>query len=129
MKKQTLEHLSRRERQIMDIVYRMGRAGATEVLAELRDPPSYSTVRALLRILENKGCLRHELIGNRYLYLPTVAPRRASQSALRNLMETFFDGSAEKAVAALLDLSRDELSREELSRLSQLIADARKEGR
>ena len=129
MKKPGLEHLSRRERQIMEIVYRSGRATATEVLAGIPDPPSYSAIRALLRILENKGWLRHEADGPRYVYLPTLPSRRASRSALRNVLETFFEGSTEKAMAALLDLSREQLSDEELSRLSRLIEDARKEGR
>jgi predicted transcriptional regulator len=129
MKKPALEHLSRRERQIMEIVYRSGRATATEVLAGIPDPPSYSAIRALLRILENKGWLRHEADGPRYVYLPTLPSRRASRSALRNVLETFFEGSTEKAMAALLDLSREQLSDEELSRLSRLIEDARKEGR
>jgi predicted transcriptional regulator len=121
--------LSRRERQIMEVVYRSGRATAGEVLAGISDPPSYSAIRALLRILENKGYLRHEVDGPRYVYLPTLPSHRASRSALRNVLETFFEGSAEKAMAALLDLSREQLSDEELSRLSRLIEDARKEGR
>jgi predicted transcriptional regulator len=129
VKKAGLEDLSRRERQIMDIVYREGRVSATDVLSRLADPPSYSAVRALLRILENKGHLRHEADGNRYLYLPTLPMHRASRSALQNVLETFFEGSTEKAVAALLDLSRDELSDEDLDRLSRLIGDARKEER
>jgi predicted transcriptional regulator len=120
---------SRRERQIMEIVYREGRASATDVLAKLPDPPGYSAVRALLRILENKGHLRHEMDGPRYVYLPTLPTHRASRSALRNVLETFFEGSTEKAVAALLDLSRDELSGEDLGRLSRLIDEARKEER
>jgi predicted transcriptional regulator len=129
MKKPTLENLSRRERQIMAIVYRAGRATATEVLADLADPPGYSAVRALLRILENKGYLHHVLDGPRYVYLPTLPSHRASRSALRDVLETFFEGSTEKAMAALLDLSRQQLSPEELERLSRLIEDARKEGR
>jgi BlaI family penicillinase repressor len=129
VKKAGLEDLSRRERQIMDIVYREGRVSATDVLARLADPPSYSAVRAMLRILENKGHLRHDLAGNRYLYLPTLPMHRARRSALRNVLETFFEGSTEKAVAALLDLSRDELSDEDLERLSRLIGEARKEER
>ncbi|TMB33245.1 MAG: BlaI/MecI/CopY family transcriptional regulator [Deltaproteobacteria bacterium] len=113
----------------MDIVYREGRVSATDVLARLADPPSYSAVRAMLRILENKGHLRHELDGNRYLYLPTLPMHRASRSALRNVLETFFEGSTEKAVATLLDLYRDELTDEDLERLSRLIGEARKEER
>jgi predicted transcriptional regulator len=129
VKKPALENLSRRERQIMEVVYRSGRATATEVLAGIPDPPSYSAIRALLRILENKGYLRHEADGPRYVYLPTLPMSRASRSALRNVLDTFFDGSTEKAMAALLDLSRDDLSDDELSRLTRLIEDARKEGR
>lgn len=121
--------LSRRERQIMDIIYRRGRATAAEVLADMPDPPSYSAVRALLRVLEEKGHLRHEQDGPRYLFLPTVGRDRARRSALKQLVRTFFDGSAEEAVAALLDMSRDGLAQEELDRLSDLIDKARKEGR
>jgi predicted transcriptional regulator len=121
--------LSRRERQIMDIIYRRGRATAAEVLADLPDPPSYSAVRALLRVLEEKGHLRHEEDGPRYLFVPTVGRDRASRSALKQLVRTFFDGSTEDAVAALLDMSRDRLEPDELDRLSALIEKARKEGR
>ncbi len=98
--------LTRRERQIMDIVYRRGRATAAEVLAELPDPPSYSAVRALLRILEEKGYLRHQQEGPRYVFLPTLARDKARRSALKQMVQTFFDGSAEQAVAALLDMSQ-----------------------
>jgi len=129
MSKETNTQLSRREREIMDVIYRSGRATAAEVLDQLADPPSYSAVRALLRVLEDKGHLRHEEDGPRYVFLPTVPRERALQSALRQLLHTFFDGSAEQAVAALLDLSSARLSDAELQRLSQLIADARKEGR
>jgi predicted transcriptional regulator len=121
--------LSRRERQIMDIIYRRGRATAAEVLADLPDPPSYSAVRALLRVLEEKGHLRHEQDGPRYLFLPTVGRDRARRSALKQLVRTFFDGSTEEAAAALLDMSRDRLAPDELDRLSALIEKARKEGR
>src|SRR5216110_3997702 len=121
--------LSRREREIMDVIYRSGRATAAEVLEQLSDPPSYSAVRALLRVLEEKGHIRHEEDGPRYVFLPTVPRERALQSALRQLLHTFFDGSTEQAVAALLDLSSARLSDAELQRLSKLIADARKEGR
>jgi len=129
MKHSSLAQLSRRERQIMEIVYRAGRASASEVLARLPDPPSYSAVRALLSILESKGHLRHELSGNRYVYQATVGKERARRSALRSMIDTFFEGSAAKVVAALLDLPRDDLSAQELARLSQLIEQARKEGR
>jgi predicted transcriptional regulator len=129
LKTPTLTHLSRRERQIMDVVYRLGRATATEVLAQMPEPPSYSAVRAMLRVLENKGHLRHVLEGKSYVYLPTLARTRASRSALRNMLQTFFDGSTEKAVAALLDLSRADLTDDEFARLSNLIDNARQEGR
>jgi len=129
MSKETNTQLSRREREIMDVIYRSGRATAAEVLDQLPDPPTYSTVRALLRVLEEKGHLRHEEDGPRYVFVPTVPRERARASALRQLLHTFFDGSTEQAVAALLDLSATRLSDAELARLSQLIADARKEGR
>jgi predicted transcriptional regulator len=122
-------HLSRRERQIMDIIYRRGRATAAEVADEMPDPPSYSAVRALLRVLEEKGHLKHEQLGPRYSFLPTVARERASRSALARVVRTFFGGSTEAAVAALLDPSHAKLSREELDRLARRIEDARKEGR
>jgi predicted transcriptional regulator len=111
------------------VIYRAGRASAADVLEQLADPPSYSAVRALLRVLEEKGHLRHEEDGPRYVFLPTVPRERAGQSALKQLLHTFFDGSTEQAVAALLDLSSTRLSDEELGRLGRLIADARKEGR
>lgn len=122
-------HLSRRERQIMDIVYRLGQATAQEVLDNLPDPPSYSAVRALLRLLEEKGYLRHQQDGPRYMFLPTLARAKAQKSALKQMLQTFFDDSTEQAVAALLDLSRNKLSPEELERLSNMIEEARKEGR
>lgn len=121
--------LSRRERQIMDIIYRRRRATVAEVRADLPDPPSYSAVRALLRVLEEKGHLTHEQDGPRYIYQPTVPRDEARESALERLLRTFFDGSTEKAVAALLDMSTDDLSEAELERLARLIEEARKEGR
>jgi len=124
-----LGHLSRRERQIMEVVYREGHAAATDVLAKIPDPPSYSAVRAMLRILEQKGHLRHVVEGNRYVYRPTVPADRARLSAMKSLLQTFFEGSPEKAVAALLDMSRSELSDGDLDRLSRLIDQAREEGR
>ena len=127
--RRALTNLSRRERQIMDVIYREGQATATEVLSAMPDPPSYSAVRAMLRVLENKGHLRHVPDGNRYVYRPTLTRDRAGKPALANVLETFFDGSTEKAVAALLDLSRSEMSPEELDRLSDLIEQARTEGR
>jgi predicted transcriptional regulator len=122
-------HLSRRERQIMDILYREGRAAAGEVLERLPEPPGYSAVRAMLRVLENKGHLTHVLEDGRYVYRPIVSAEKARRSALQNLLQTFFDGSPEKAVAALLSDSKSRLSDAEAERLSRLIADARKEGR
>lgn len=125
----TSTQLSRRERQIMDVIYALGRATVAEVLERLPDPPTYSSVRALLRILEEKGHLRHEQDGPRYVFLPTVPAETARASALRHLLKTFFDGSAEGAVAALLDLGASELSAEEFDRLAERIERARKEGR
>jgi predicted transcriptional regulator len=127
MKKSCFADLSRRERQIMEVVYRDGRVTAGEVLERLPDAPGYSAVRAMLRILESKGHLRHEDDGTRYSYLPTLPKQTARRSALQNLVETFFEGSTEKVVAALLD--RDDLTDEDLARLSSLIEQARKEGR
>lgn len=121
------DQLSRRERQIMDIVYARGQATAAEVTAAMPDPPSYSAVRALLRILEQKGHLRHQQAGPRYVFLPTVSRDRARRSALRNLVRTFFDGSAAQAAAALIDQAQ--LSDEDFDRLATAIDKARKEGR
>ena len=120
--------LSRRERQIMEIVYERGRATAAEVRAHMPDPPSYSAVRAMLRILEEKGHLRHEQDGPRYAFLPTVPREEASETALRKLVRTFFGGSPEGAMAALLDLESDQLDEKALQRLSEMIEEARKEG-
>ena len=119
--------LSRRERQIMDIVYRRGRATAAEVLGDLPDPPSYSAVRAALRLLEEKGQLRHEVDGQRYVFLPTVPRDRARTSALTHVVRTFFGGSAEQVVNALVE--QESLSPAELDRLAGLIERARREGR
>ena len=119
--------LSRRERQILDILYAKGSATVADVQDALPDAPSYSAVRALLRILEEKGHARHEAQGTRYLYLPMVPRERARNSALTRIVQTFFDGSAAQAAAALVDSGS--LSDEELSRLSSLIERARKEGR
>jgi BlaI family transcriptional regulator, penicillinase repressor len=129
MSKSPLANLSRRERQIMDVVYRVGKASVSDVLERLPDPPSYSAVRALMRILEEKGHLKHEQDGPRYLYLPTVPPDAAQQSALSHMVRTFFGGSTEAAVAALLELPENGLSDDELGRLSRLIDDAKKQGR
>jgi predicted transcriptional regulator len=120
--------LSRRERQIIDILYAQGRATAAEVQAALPDPPSYSAVRAMLRILEDKGHVRHVQDGPRYVYVPTVARDSAKRSAMRHMVRTFFDGSAEQAISALLDDSSARLSDAELDRLARLIDHARRSG-
>jgi predicted transcriptional regulator len=129
MPKQSHVHLSRRERQIMDVVYRLGQASAADVLENMPDPPGYSAVRTMLRLLEEKGYLRHDQEGPRYVYLPTLSRDKARQSALKQLVQTFFDNSTEQTVAALLDMSKSKMSGEELERLSELIEKARKEGR
>ena len=120
--------LSRRERQILDILYERGHATAADVQAALPEPPSYSAVRALLRILEDKGHVRHQQDGPRYVYVPTLARDNAKRSALRHVLKTFFDGSAEQAISALLDEDSTRLSGEELDRLARLIDGARKSG-
>ena len=126
----TAQHrdLSRRERQILDILYERGQATAADVQAALPEPPSYSAVRALLRILEDKGHVRHQQDGPRYVYVPTVAHDNAKRSALRHVLKTFFDNSAEQAISALLDESSSKLSPAELDRLARLIDTARKSG-
>lgn len=112
----------------MDIIYELGRATAAQVRCRLPDPPSYSAVRAMLRLLEEKGHLRHRQDGPRYVFLPTLSRDKARQSALKQLLRTFFDGSTEGAVAALLDMQSSKLSPSELDRLAELIERARKEG-
>lgn len=119
--------LSRRERQIMDILYRRGRATAGEVMQDLSGDPSYSTVRTQLRVLEEKGHVRHEEEGLRYVYVPAVPRHAARRSALRHLVDTFFDGSAEKTVAALLGSEGARMTDEELDRIAGLIEKARQE--
>jgi len=121
--------LSRRERQILDILYARGRATAAEILESLADPPSYSTTRALLRVLEQKGHVRHEEDGPRYVFFPRVSRQRASVTALRHVLNTFFEGSAVAAATALVDGSASKLSIEELDGLEALIERARKEGK
>jgi predicted transcriptional regulator len=120
--------LSRRERQVMDIVYRAGEATVSEVLEAMPDPPTYSAVRALMRILESKGHLAHRQDGPRYVYRPTVPREEASENALGRLLATFFDGSVERAVATLLDLESENLTDDELDRLAELVAAARARG-
>ena len=121
--------LSRRERQIMDILYRRGRASAAEVHRSMPDPPSYSAVRAMLRVLEEKKHIRHEEKDLRYVFIPVVPREKARRSAVTHMLETFFDGSAEQAVATLLDVSSGDLSEEDFDRLTALIEKARQEGR
>lgn len=122
-------HLSRRERQIMDALHQRGRGTVAEVLAGLPDPPSYSAVRALLRILEDKGHAKHVKEGARYVYLPRVSAEKARRSALRRVVSTFFAGSVSQAMAALLETADTTLSDSELGRIEQMIEQARKEGR
>ena len=121
--------LSRRERQIMDVLHRRGRATVGEVMAELTGDPAYSTVRAQLRVLEEKGHVRHEEHQLRYVYLPTASRRTARRSALKYLLDTFFEGSPEKVVEALLGRERSRLSDDELARMARLIERARNEGK
>jgi predicted transcriptional regulator len=128
MGKKTYLRLSNRERQIMDVLYRMGQATAAEVLQALPDPPGYSAVRATLRILEEKGQVRHEEDGPRYVFRPAVARDRAKRTAVRHLLSTFFDGSAEAAMATLLDESASQLSDSDFERLKTLIDEARSKG-
>lgn len=122
-------HLSRRERQILDLLYKTGKATAADVQAGLPDPPSYSAVRAMLRILEDKGHVRHDLDGLRYVYMPTVARDRAKRSALKHVVNTFFDGSAAQVMAALFEMSPNELGDDDLARLRSLIDNAGKDGK
>jgi predicted transcriptional regulator len=122
-------NLTRRERQIMDILYRRGRATAGEVMGDLTGEPSYSTVRAQLRVLEDKGHVRHEEQGLRYVYMPIVPRHEVRQSALRHLVDTFFEGSTQKVVAALLGSEGTRISQEELDRIAELVEKARKGGR
>jgi predicted transcriptional regulator len=129
MTRDTQRHLTRRERQIMDVIYARGRATVADVLEGMSDAPSYSTVRTLLRLLEEKGQLRHEQDGPRYVYVPTVAREKARRSALRNVLATFFDGSTEEAVAALLDLHDERKGPVDLARIRTLIDKTQREGR
>lgn len=121
--------LSRREREIMNIIFARGKATATEVMEGMTDPPSYSAVRATLRILEQKGHLKHQPDGTRYVYLPTVNRERVRLSALDQLLTTFFDGSAANVVTTLIERQKGTMSNDELDRLAELIEQARKEGR
>ncbi|HKW99423.1 MAG TPA: BlaI/MecI/CopY family transcriptional regulator [Bryobacteraceae bacterium] len=121
--------LSRREREIMDILYQRGKSSASEVRESMADAPSYSAVRAMLRVLEEKGHVRHQAEGLRYVYVPTVAPEKAKRSAVKHLLDTFFNDSPEQVVAALLDVGSTRLTREELDRMAAMIEEARKEGK
>src|SRR2546428_11241464 len=125
----THSSLSRRERQIMDILYQRGRATVGEVMDALSGSPSYSTVRAQLRVLEAKGHVRHEEQGLRYAYLPTASPQTARRSALKHLLDTFFAGAPEEVVAALVGKERSRISDDELDRIGRLIEQARREGK
>ncbi|MCU1283818.1 MAG: putative transcriptional regulator [Acidobacteriales bacterium] len=121
--------LGRRERQIMDIVFRLGKASVAEVLKELPDPPSYSSVRGMLGLLEDKGYVHHQQDGLRYVYLPTAGQQQAQHSALRHMVHTFFGGSASEAAASLLELPDSKLSASDVARLKKLIKQAKSEGR
>jgi BlaI family transcriptional regulator, penicillinase repressor len=125
----TEHHFSRRERQIMDALHQRGRATAAEVQAALPDPPSYSAVRALLRILEEKGHIKHCTEGARYVYLPRASREAARRSALRRVVSTFFQGSVAQTMAALLETADSRLPDSELDKLEQMINQARQEGR
>lgn len=129
MRQPDLSNLGRRERQIVEALYRLGRASVHDVLGELPDPPSYSAVRAMLGKLEQKGYVTHEQEGARYVYLPVVSTERARRRALRHLVDTFFEGSAERAALALIQLSDAEISDEALERLAELVRRAEQEGR
>ena len=128
MRKDRHRNLSRRERQIMDILYARQKASASEIDEALPDRPTYSAVRAKLRVLEEKGHVRHEEQALRYVYLPTVPRDSARRSALSHMVRTFFEGSVEQTVAALLDLHSADLSKPDLDRISKLIEETRKEG-
>src|SRR5579863_4895076 len=121
--------LSRRERQIMDVLYRLEKATAADIHAALPDAPTYSAVRAMLRVLEEKGHIRHHTQDMRYVFMPVVGREKARKHAVRHLLDTFFEGSPEQAVAALLDVSGQDLSQAHFDRLADLIDKARKEGR
>jgi BlaI family transcriptional regulator, penicillinase repressor len=121
--------LSRRERQIMDILYGRGKSSASEVREAMPNAPGYSAVRAMLRVLEEKGHVKHEVDGVKYVFSPTVPRDKAKRSAVKHLLDTFFNDSPEQVVAALLDVSSTRMTREELDRMAQMIEKAKKEGR
>ena len=124
-----LTGLSRRERQIMDVLYKRGRASAAEVREAMEDAPSYSAVRAMLRVLEEKGHVRHQAEGLKYIYVPSVDRDKAKRSAVKHVLDTFFSGSPDQVVAALLDVSTRRITREELDRMAEMIEKAKKEGK
>jgi predicted transcriptional regulator len=126
---QTLSALTKRERQIMDVLYRLGRATASEILKRLPGAPSYSTVRTQLRVLETKGHVRHDEVGLRYVYVPTVPRHAARKSALKHLVDTFFEGSSAKVVAALLGGEGARLSDDDLERIAELVRNSRSQSR
>ena len=127
IKKPIYTDLSKRESQIMDIIYKLGEASVLEVQRKLPDPPGYNSVRVLLTILEKKGYLKHKKESQKYIYLPTVLPEKAKRSMLEHVMGTFFDGSAPKLVSTLLDMSVSDLSKKELAELSKMIENAKRE--
>ncbi|HUX08955.1 MAG TPA: BlaI/MecI/CopY family transcriptional regulator [Acidobacteriota bacterium] len=129
MVKKSNEYLSRRERQIMDVVYRRKKATVSDVCDDLDDIPNYTAARVLMHLLEDKGLLRHERQGQRYVYYPTVSPRKARKSELKHVMRTFFDGSPRELMADLIDISQKEMSEDEWSEIYRIIDDARKQGR
>ena len=124
-----LAGLSRRERQIMDVLYQRGKASAAEVREAMEDAPSYSAVRAMLRVLEEKGHVKHQAEGLKYVYVPTVNREKAKRSAVKHLLDTFFSDSPDQVIAALLDVSSRRLTREELDRMAEMIEQAKKEGK
>jgi len=121
--------LSRRERQIMDILYQRGKSSSAEVREAMPNAPSYSAVRAMLRVLEEKGHVKHQAEGLRYVYVPVVTHEKAKRSAVKHLLDTFFNDSPEQIVAALLDVSSTRLTREELNRMAEMIEKAKREGK
>ena len=124
-----LAGLSRRERQIMDVLYQRGKASAAEVREAMEDAPSYSAVRAMLRVLEEKGHVKHEAEGLKYVYVPTLNREKAKRSAVKHLLDTFFSNAPDQVVAALLDVSSRRLTREDLDRMAQMIEKAKREGK
>jgi predicted transcriptional regulator len=121
--------LGRRERQILDVIFQLGEASVADVLEQLPDPPAYDSVRTMIRLLERKKLVRHRRVGTKYVYRPTQSHESVSRSALAHLMQTFFQGSAAETMAAIFDVSSNDLTDDELQRLEQLIEQARKEGR